>query len=287
MKIIDKKELIRKDPLRITQLRIIAPLIAQKARPGQFVVVIPTATGERIPLTIVESDKETGTITLIFQHAGYSTGKLGELGIGETVFSLAGPLGTPTQIKKFGRILIIGGGVGIAEVYPVTRALKHIGNQITTIIGARSQDLFILRKELQGLSDEFFATTDDGSTGEKGLVTDVLLRLLEKNHNNTPYHLAYAVGPVAMMKKVTEITERYSLKTIVSLNALMVDATGMCGCCRVTVDKETKFACIDGPEFDAHLVDWDELFQRSKMYEKKEKHICNLQRIADSGKRIE
>lgn len=274
MKIVDKKTLVQTEYLRITQIQVDASRIAQKALPGQFVVVIPDEYGERIPLTIVDADVEGGTITLIFQEAGYTTKRLGQLNVADTIYSLSGPLGVPTEMKHYGNVIVVGGGVGIAEIFPVARGFKEAANQVATIIGARTKEALILKNELTAVSDHCYVATDDGSVGEKGFVTDILSRLMTQGRPQ----LVYAVGPIPMMRKVAEITTEPAIQTMVSLNTLMVDATGMCGCCRVTVGKEVKFACIDGPEFDAHSVDWDELINRSRMYEKKEKHICHLKR---------
>ena len=271
MKIIEKKTLADFPGTRITQFKILAPLVALKANAGQFVVVMAKKEGERIPLTIVDKDAET--VTLIFQEAGFTTSLLGQLKEGDFLYALAGPLGNPTEIRRYGSVMLVGGGVGIAEIYPVAKALKRAGNSITCVAGAKSKGLLILEKELRETSDTLLISTDDGSAGKKGFTTDTVVELLgEKN-----YDLVYCVGPIPMMKKTSELTRKYGVKTFVSLNALMVDATGMCGCCRVTVGKETKFSCVDGPEFDAHQVDWDELGKRNAMYREKEKHICKIQ----------
>lgn len=279
MKIIDKVILAQTQDTKIAKFKIDAPLIASVAQPGQFVVVMVTEEGERIPLTIVEKDNDSGTITLIVQEVGFSTRLLGKLNTGDSLYALVGPLGHPTEIKNYGRVILIGGGVGIAEVYPVAKALKEAGNHITTILGARTKELLILEVELRAASDECYVTTDDGSYGKKGFVTDILKELLPYNVERTTYDLIYAVGPIPMMKKVSLITKEFDIKTTVSLNALMVDATGMCGGCRVTVGDKTKFSCIDGPEFDGHMVDWGELDKRTKVYSEKEKHICKLYRL--------
>jgi ferredoxin--NADP+ reductase len=228
--------------------------------------------GERVPLTVVDTDTEKGIIVLIFQEVGLTTKLLGKLNPGDALYALAGPLGHPTEIKSYGKVILIGGGVGIAEIYPVAKALKEEGNDIITILGARTKELLILEEELKSVSSKFYITTDDGSYGKKGFTTDILKELLEGEKCD----LVYAVGPIPMMQKVAEVTRNFKVKTIVSLNALMVDATGMCGCCRVNVAGETKFSCVDGPEFDADLVDWDELIKRNRIYAEQEKHICNL-----------
>jgi ferredoxin--NADP+ reductase len=276
MKIISKETLCCLEEAKITIIRVSSPDIASAAKAGQFVVLMVGEKGERIPLTIVESDKVSGAITLIFQEVGYTTKLLGRMNPGDSLYAVVGPLGHPTDIKNYGNVILVGGGVGIAEIYPVARALKNAGNHITTILGARTKDLLILEKELECVSDKLHITTDDGSYGRKGFVTDVLSELLAYTQHPTPYTLIYTVGPIPMMKRVSELTAPYNIRTMVSLNALMVDATGMCGCCRVTVGKEVKFSCVDGPEFESHLIDWDELIKRNRIYADKEKHICKL-----------
>jgi NAD(P)H-flavin reductase len=272
MKILSKKSLIDSKMARISSIEISSPEIASKVMPGQFVVIMVSEKGERVPLTVVERDVAKGTIKLIFQEAGLTTKILGAMKTGDSLYSLVGPLGHPTEIKKYGKVIIIGGGVGIAEIYPVAKAMKESGNHVTTILGARSKDLLILENELKGVSDEFYVATDDGSYGRKGFTTDILEELLSKGK----YDLAYSVGPIPMMKRSSMVTKKYNTKTIVSLNAIMVDATGMCGCCRVTVGGKMYFSCVDGPEFDASLVDWEELIKRNRIYDDKEKHICKL-----------
>lgn len=272
MKILDKKIVADVQGARIVELSVLAPDIARCARPGQFVVLMASKEGERIPLTIVENNIGKGTITIIFQELGLTTKLLGKIDIGSSLYALVGPLGHPTEIKKYGRVALVGGGVGIAEIYPVAKALGEAGNHITTILGARTKGLLILEKELKGVSDELYATTDDGSYARKGNTADALGELLKKNK----YDLVYAVGPLAMMKRVSMVTKDTRVKTIVSLNTIMVDGTGMCGCCRVDVGGETKFSCVDGPEFDGHLVDWDGLAKRNSVYCQQEEHICKL-----------
>lgn len=272
MKIISKEILADVHGSKINALRVLAPAIAKAARPGQFVVVMPLEKSERIPLTIVDTDIEAGTITLIFQELGFTTRVLGKMKPGDSLYAIVGPLGHATEIKKYGKVVVVGGGVGIAEIYPVIRAFKSAGNYVATILGARTKDLLILEKGIKSMSDETYTTTDDGSYGRKGFTTDVLDELLKKDK----YQLAYIVGPIPMMRKAAGVTKTYGVNTLVSLNALMVDATGMCGCCRVTVDGRTKFSCVDGPEFDGHKIDWDELTKRNKIYSDKEKHICEL-----------
>lgn len=271
MKILKKEKLAKE----ITRLEVLSPDVSRKAEPGQFISLMVSEKGERIPLTIVDKDENKGTITLIFQEAGLTTRLLGKLNTGDSLYALVGPLGHPTEIKHYGKVILVGGGVGIAEIYPVAKALKAAGNQLTVILGARKRELLILEKELHAVSDEFYVVTDDGSYGKKGFTTDVLEELLKKDK----YDLAYAVGPIPMMKKVSQVAAGFNLKTVVSLNALMVDATGMCGCCRVSVSGVIKFSCIDGPEFDAADVDWEELGKRNRVYETQEKHICKLHNL--------
>jgi len=240
-----------------------APFIAPKRKPGNFVIVRVIETGERIPLTIVDSDPGAGTITLIVQGIGKTTRLLLSKNAGDSLVDVAGPLGKPTEIIPNSTVACIGGGVGTAELYPITQALKAAGNTIYTIIGARSKDLVILEKEMGEYSDHVFITTDDGSYKRKGLVTDPLKELADIG---IVFDAAYAIGPLPMMKAVAAVTKKYRIMTFVSLNAIMVDGTGMCGGCRVTIDGTMKFACVDGPEFDAHKVDFDELMMRNRSY---------------------
>jgi len=263
-KIIKKEELAEK----IKRIIVEAPIIAKKASPGQFIVLRVDEKGERIPLTIAGTDKEKGTITLIFQEVGTTTAKLGLLNEKDEILDIAGPLGKPTEIKDYGHVCIIVGGVGAAFVFWMAEEFKKKGNKITTIIGARNKNLIILENEMKQISDNLYISTDDGSYGEKGFNTQVLERLLEKGEK---FDLVLTAGPILMMKKVAEITKRYGIKTIASLNPIMIDGTGMCGCCRVTIGGETKFACVDGPDFDAHLVDFDGLLKRTSLYKEKEK----------------
>ena len=275
MKIVSKDILNQYGGVRIVRISVEVPGIARKAKAGQFVVLMTSEKGERVPLTIVGTDNKKGTIVLIFQEAGLTTKLLGQLNVGDCLYSLVGPLGHATEIKKYGKVIIVGGGVGIAEIYPVAQALKQAGNKVTTILGARTKDILILEKELKEASDSLLIATDDGSYGKKGFTTDVLGELLAKD----TYDLVYAVGPIPMMRNVAKTTRASGVKTMVSLNALMVDGTGMCGCCRVTVGGKTKFSCVDGPEFDAQLVDWDELLKRNAIYQENEKHICRLNNL--------
>jgi ferredoxin--NADP+ reductase len=265
--------------MRVTRMEIDAAEIAKSARPGQFVAIMVSEIGERVPLTVVETDQAKGSVVIIFQEAGLTTRLLGKAEAGGSIYSIVGPLGHPTEIKKYGKVVIVGGGVGIAEIYPVAKAMRSAGNHVTTILGARSKNLLILEKELKAVSDELLVTTDDGSYGRKGFVTDVLKNLLNGGPEAGLPGLVYAVGPIPMMRAVANATALSRVKTLVSLNALMVDATGMCGCCRVSVGGDVKFSCVDGPEFDASMVDWDELTKRNNVYSEKEKHICSLNKL--------
>ncbi len=259
---------------QVTIAKILAPAIAQKAQPGQFVILKTRSNSERIPLTLAEWDRDNGTVTLIFQQVGYSTIELGSLQVGDAIENLAGPLGNPSDIKNFGNVAVICGGVGTAAAYPIAKALKNAGNKVTTIMGARNKDLFIFEAEMRAVSDEFYLATDDGSKGQKGFVTDVLKELLAKD---TKFDVVYAIGPPIMMSAVSEVTRPFSIKTVVSLNPIMVDGMGMCGACRVSVDEKTRFACVDGPEFDAHHVNFKELIQRLKSYSMEESVPFNQQ----------
>jgi len=272
MKIISKSVLADTGGVRISRLGILSPDIAKKSLPGQFIVLMVSAKGERIPLTVVDSDRDKGVISVVFQEAGLTTKLLGRMEIGNSLHAVAGPLGHPTPVEKYGKVIVVGGGVGIAEIYPVVRALREAGNMVTAILGAKSKTLLILEGEIRAVSDKLYIATDDGSAGDKGFVTGVLEEVLRKDK----YDLVYAVGPIPMMKLAGEAAARFNVRVVVSLNALMLDATGMCGCCRVMVGGGTKFSCVDGPEFDANLVDWGELENRNRLYLKQEKHICRL-----------
>ncbi|MEI6847285.1 MAG: sulfide/dihydroorotate dehydrogenase-like FAD/NAD-binding protein [Chlorobiaceae bacterium] len=247
----------------IKKIEIEAPRIAKKRKAGQFVMIRVGQTGERVPLTIAGGDPEKGTITIIVQGMGKSTKELNRKEVGETISDIVGPLGTPSHIEKFGTAVSIGGGVGTAIAYPTAVALKEAGNYVITINGARSKDLVILENEMNAVSDEAYITTDDGSYGFHGFVTQKLQQLIDSG-KKIDYVLA--IGPIPMMRAIAEVTRPYNIKTIVSLNPIMVDGTGMCGGCRVTVDNQIKFACVDGPEFDAHLVDFKNLSDRNKLY---------------------
>ena len=246
-----------------------APYVAKSARPGQFVILRAHEKGERIPLTIANADKEKGSVTIIFQIVGKTTRYLSSLKVGDEIHDFLGPLGTPTEIERFGCVAAVGGGFGAAVLYPLVRALKKANNSITVVNGARNENLLILEDELKRLSNEYYVTTDDGSKGFKGFVTDFLKNLIENEHKK--FDRIFAVGPVPMMRAVSELTKLYGIKTMVSLNPIMVDGTGMCGGCRVEVGGETKFACVDGPEFDAHQVNFDLLAKRLQTYKTEEK----------------
>lgn len=270
MRILHKKILAKYQGIRITKLIVKAPFVAKKASPGQFIILMVRENGERIPLTIVDSDVRQGSITLIFQEIGYTTKLLGRLREGSSLYALLGPLGKPAEVKNWGEVLIIGGGVGIAEVYPIVKAFKTAGCTITVILGARTKSLVILEKEIARYSDTVYISTDDGTYGEKGFVTDILGKLLKKKKL---FNLIYCVGPLLMMKTVSQISKFYQIRTIVSLNAIMLDGTGMCGTCRVKEKEQTKLCCLDGPDFDAHLIDFDELLQRQNRFLDKEKML--------------
>ncbi len=254
---------------------ISAPMIAKKAKPGQFVILKANETGERIPLTMADTNPKKGTVTVIYQVVGKSTALFKSLGIGDKFQDVIGPLGKPTHLETVGNVVCVGGGTGIAVLHPITRGLKELGNHVKAIICARTKDLLILEDKMRAASHELHVCTDDGSSGHHGFVTDVLREILEKED----IKLVVGIGPVPMMKFVCKMTEEYKVKTLVSLNAIMVDGTGMCGCCRVSVGGQIRFACVDGPEFDGHQVDFDELMQRLQAYREEEavaydKHKC-------------
>ena len=247
-----------------------APLIARKAKPGQFVILKANEEGERIPLTMADTDPEKGTITIIYMVVGKSTAVFRDLAVGDAYQDVIGPLGKATHVEKVGKVVCVGGGTGVAVLHPITRALKKVGNDVTCIIGARNKDLLILEKEMGDASHDLRVCTDDGSYGHHGFVTEVMKEVIEEGD----VKLVVAIGPVPMMKAVSTITKEYDVPTMVSLNPIMVDGTGMCGGCRVSVGGETKFACVDGPEFDGHKVDYDELMLRLQAYLAEEKE-CN------------
>lgn len=245
-----------------------APLVARKCQAGQFVILRIDEAGERIPLTIADYRREQGKIRLIFQEVGMTTRQLGTMKNGEALLDLAGPLGKATEVEHYGTVVCIGGGIGVAPIYPIARAYKQAGNHVISILGARNADLLILEKEMREVSDELIITTDDGSIGQKGLVIDPLKEMIAGGRS---IDRVMAIGPMIMMKGVAEVTRPHKIHTLVSLNPIMVDGTGMCGGCRCSVDGQTKFACVDGPEFDGHAVDFNGLMSRSRMYQLEEK----------------
>ncbi len=250
-------------------MEIEAPRIARKQKAGQFVLVRVSPWGERIPLTIKDADPVRGTITLVIQGVGKTTNLMNMLEEGDALLDVAGPLGTPSEVRYYGTAVVIGGGVGTAIAFPVARALKEAGNTVISIVGARSRDLIILEEEVRAVSDAIYVVTDDGSYGEKGLVTDPLKKLVSANGRGID--LVLAIGPIPMMRAVAEVTRPEKIRTVVSLNSIMVDGTGMCGGCRVLIGEHSKFACVDGPEFDAHQVDFTVLAQRNAMYRENER----------------
>ena len=270
----------------VKDITVSSPHIARKRKAGQFIILRIDERGERIPLTIADSDPDKGTIRLIFQEVGKTTYHLGELEVGDEILDIVGPLGKPTHVEIFGTVVCVGGGIGVAPVYPIAKAMKDADNRVISIIGARSKDLLILEAEMTAVSDRLIITTDDGSYGLHGFVTDALKNLIDEG---VKIDLCIAIGPVVMMRAVSNLTKQYSLKTVVSLNSIMVDGTGMCGGCRVTVDDETKFVCVEGPEFDGHKVDYDELIMRQQAYLRQEKeavdyyHKCKLDKLAEAG----
>lgn len=274
------RKVVLSDIVKLVEVE--APLIARKAQPGQFVIVRIDEKGERIPLTIADFDSKAGTITLIFQEVGKSTKQMGLLEVGEGFQNVAGPLGHPSEIRNYGTVVVVGGGVGIAPVFPIARALKQAGNRVISIIGARNRSLLFWEDRMASYSDEFIITTDDGTAGCKGVVTESLKGVLNTHDDISR---VWAIGPAVMMKFVSEATRPYGVPTIVSLNTIMIDGTGMCGGCRVVVNQTAKFVCVDGPEFDGHQVDWDTLTSRLSFYRAEEKealerwttdHNCRL-----------
>ncbi len=271
--------IVKKESLNptVTRMVIDAPLIAKKAQPGQFVILRVDEDGERIPLTVADYDREAGTVTIIFQIVGATTEKLNHLNEGDCLCDFAGPLGTASHVEGLKKVAVIGGGVGCAIAYPVAKKLHELGAEVHSVVGFRNKDLVILEEEFRQVSDRYVIVTDDGSYGDKGLVTDALKSLIESGEQ---YDEVIAIGPLIMMKFVCKLTKEYDIKTVVSMNPIMIDGTGMCGGCRLTVGGETKFACVDGPDFDGHLVDFDEAMQRGAMYRpfeaKKREETCNL-----------
>jgi len=273
-KIVKKKELNS----QVKLYEILAPRVAKKAKPGQFVVLRLNDEGERVPFTISDTDVDRGTVTLVVQEVGKTSMHMGLLNEGESIKDFVGPLGLPTHFENVKRALVIGGGLGSAIAYPQTKNFFDKGIDVDSIVGFRSHDLVILEEEMRAKSTRLFITTDDGTYGMKGFVTEALKKLLDEGNI---YDVIVAIGPPVMMRAVCEITKPYGIKTLVSLNPIMIDGTGMCGCCRVSVGGETKFACIDGPDFDGHEVDFDQLMKRNAMYRNQEKvsldnHVCKL-----------
>lgn len=261
----------------VTLMEVDAPLIAAKAEPGQFIILRVDAEGERIPLTVADFDREKGTVTIIFQIVGATTEKLNHLNEGEYIHDFVGPLGVPSHTDGLKKVAVVGGGVGCAIAYPIAKKLHGLGCEVHSVVGFRNKDLVILEDEFRSASDVMKLMTDDGSYGEKGLVTDALKSLIDSGNK---YDEVIAIGPLVMMKFVCKLTKEYGIKTVVSMNPIMIDGTGMCGGCRLTVGGETKFACVDGPDFDGHLVDFDEALERGSMYRefeaKKREEVCEL-----------
>jgi NAD(P)H-flavin reductase len=251
-------------------------MVAKKAQAGQFIILRIDEKGERIPLTIADYNREKGTITIIFMEVGKTTKQLGKLNVGDSIENFAGPLGIASEVKKYGTVVCVGGGVGIAPLYPLVRALKEAGNYVISILGAKNKKLLLLEEEIESFSDELYISTDDGSKGHKGFVSDVLQKQIDSKEK---IDMVMAIGPVIMMKVVADLTKKYQIKTLVSLNPIMVDGTGMCGGCRVSVEGKTKFACVDGPEFDGHEVDFNNLMLRNRRFLKEEEDACKLEDV--------
>ena len=272
-------KIVKKQPLNPTVTRMVveAPLVARKARAGQFIILRASEDGERIPLTIAGFDREKGTVDVIFQIVGGTTMELNALNEGDFLPDFVGPLGRPSEVEGFGKVAVVGGGVGCAIALPVAQALHANGTEVHAIVGFRSKDLVILEDEFNACSDKVCMMTDDGSYGAKGLVTNALEALINEGNE---YDEVIAIGPVIMMKFVCQLTRKYGIKTVISMNPIMIDGTGMCGCCRLTVGGETRFACVDGPDFDGHLVDFDEAMQRGAIYrefeQRRREETCNL-----------
>ncbi len=268
------KVLLKQDLVpNIHLFKIAAPNVAKKAEAGQFIVIRIDEKGERIPLTVADWDREEGSVTIIVMEVGTTTQRLARLGTGDSIADFVGPLGLPTHIDNYGTVVCVAGGFAVAPIKPITRALKQAGNKVISIMGARNKDLLFWENELRSVSDQLIVTTDDGSYGRKGLVTEPLKELLESNEK---IDLVVAIGPSIMMKFCAKTTEPFGVKTMVSLNPIMVDGTGMCGACRVSVGGVTRFVCIDGPDFDGHQVDWDLLFARQRIYLDEEKHSVEM-----------
>ena len=261
----------------VTELEISAPFVAKKAQAGQFVIVRAAADGERIPLTVADFDREKGTVKIIFQIVGATTYLLNRLNVGDCLADFVGPLGNPTETEGLKKVAVVGGGVGCAIAYPVAKKLHEEGAEVHSVVGFRNRDLVILEDEFRAVSDKYVLMSDDGTAGEKGLVTDALKRLIDSGEK---YDEVIAIGPVIMMKFVCRLTKEYGVKTVISMNPIMIDGTGMCGGCRLTVGGKTKFACVDGPDFDGHEVDFDEAMSRGASYKEWERHkyeeTCNL-----------
>ncbi len=268
----------------VVLMKVDAPRIAKKAEPGQFVMIMPNEKSERIPLTIADYDRAEGSVTVIFQTVGATTMAMGEMNVGEELFAFTGPLGKPSHTDGIKKVAVIGGGLGCAIAYPQAKKLHELGAEVDMIAGFRNKDIVILEDEMKNASTRLFIMTDDGSNGNKGFVTNKLEELLEAGEK---YDEVIAIGPLMMMKFVCKLTEKYGVKTIVSMNPIMIDGTGMCGGCRLTVGGETKFACVDGPDFDGHLVDFDEIILRSGMYRAEEAKArdehCNLMKMKVKG----
>ena len=267
--ILEKK--VMSDTVKLMKIK--APLVAKKALAGQFIILRIDEKGERIPLTIADYDRKKGTIIVIFMEVGKTTKQLGTMKVGDKLLNFAGPLGVASEIEKYGTVVCIGGGVGIAPLYPIVRELKKAGNYVISILGARNEKLLMLENEIKEYSDELHICTDDGSKGKKGFVSNILQEIIDRGKK---INIIWAIGPVIMMKVVADLTKKYNIKTMVSLNPIMVDGTGMCGGCRVTVGGEIKFACVHGPEFDGHKVDFENLMLRNRRFLKQEEHACNI-----------
>ena len=268
-------KIVRKEILNPTTslMEVSAPYVAKKAEAGQFIILRINECGERIPLTIADYDRENGTVTIIFQVVGATTMLLNTLQEGDEILDFVGPLGKPTHTEGYKKVFVVGGGVGCAIAYPVAKKFHSLNADVTSIIGFRNKDLVILEDKFSSVSNELILLTDDGSKGKKGLVTNALEELINEGNQ---FDLVIAIGPLVMMKYVVEVTKKYNIKTVVSMNPIMIDGTGMCGGCRLTVDGKMKFACVDGPEFDGFLVDFDEAILRNKTYKKQEELSCNL-----------
>lgn len=270
-------KIVKKEVLNpsVKLMEIEAPYIARKAEPGQFIILRIDENGERIPLTVADFDREKGTVTIIYQEVGKTTKELGNLNEGDALLDFVGPLGIASHLEAYAdkKVAVIGGGLGSAIAYPQAKKLHRLGAEVHCIAGFRNKDLVILEKEMAQASTKLFITTDDGSNGTKGFVTDVLKKLIDEGNK---YDLVIAIGPLIMMKMISKLTKEYGIKTLVSMNPVMIDGTGMCGGCRVTVGGKTKFACVDGPDFDGHEVDFDEAMRRQGMYKSEEKHACRI-----------